>query len=87
MDLAVHVRLAHTPRDELRVLPAEIDDEDLLRQYAFAHTASATDGAPHQTHRAGGDGERNSSSGRTRTVAFVASLMASSQATEPQKPP
>ncbi|HEU5311647.1 MAG TPA: hypothetical protein VFV24_09370, partial [Candidatus Eisenbacteria bacterium] len=39
-----------------------------LRQYALAQTASVTLGASHQRHFAGALGERNSSSGSTRTV-------------------
>ena len=30
MDLAVHVRLAHAPRDQLRDLRAEVEDQDLV---------------------------------------------------------
>src|SRR5678816_457948 len=48
------------------------------RQYAFAHTASTTDGRPHLRHVAGGSAERNSSSGSTRIVAFVSSLICAS---------
>ena len=37
-ELGVHAALAHAPRDQLRVLPAEIDDEHrpLLRADALA---------------------------------------------------
>ncbi len=55
-------------------------------QYALAHTASATLGRPHHMHVVGGSGERNSSSGRTRIVALVCSLISASQVPRPQKP-
>src|SRR6185312_11012499 len=56
-------------------------------QYALAHTASATLGRPHHMQVVGGSGERNSSSGSTRMVALVCSLISASHSVRPQKPP
>jgi hypothetical protein len=43
MDLAVDVRLAQAARDELRVLRAEIEDEDLgVRRYGHAYPVGRT---------------------------------------------
>ena len=47
-------------------------------QYALAHTASVTLGRPHHMQVAGTVGERNSSSGSTRMVALVCSLISAS---------
>ncbi len=53
-------------------------------QYAFAHTASAMLGRLHHKQVVGATGERNSSSGSTRMVALVCSLISVSQVVEPQ---
>ena len=53
-------------------------------QYAFAQTASATLGPSHQTQRSGAVGDLNSSSGSTRMVALVWSLIWASHAALPQ---
>jgi hypothetical protein len=55
-------------------------------QYALAHRASVTVGRPHHMHVEGTCGERNSSSGRTRIVALVCSLISISHSVRPQKP-
>ena len=55
-------------------------------QYALAHTASATLGRPHHMQVVGATGERNSSSGSTRIVAFVCSLISASHSGRPQNP-
>ena len=55
-----------------------------LRQYALAQTASVTLGASHQRHFAGAVGDRNSSSGSTRTVALVCCLISASHFGLPQ---
>ena len=41
-DLAVHVRLAHAPRDQLRVLRPEVDDENEIMLISLAHRPSLT---------------------------------------------
>ena len=55
-------------------------------QYAFAHSASAVAGRPHLRHVVGASAERNSSSGSTRIVAFVSSLICASHAASPHQP-
>src|SRR5690348_3453050 len=55
-------------------------------QYALAHTASLVEGRPHLRHVRGASGDRNSSSGSTRIVAFVSSLIAASHAPSPHQP-
>src|SRR4051812_47492216 len=55
-------------------------------QYAFAQTASATEGRPHLRQLRGGSADWNSSSGSTRIVALVSSLIVCSHSSDPQKP-
>lgn len=96
----IHVdRCAHPVRDigqahaaEPQAAPvtaeARVGEEagDAAAQYALAHTASATLGRPHHMQIVGGTGERNSSSGRTRIVALVCSLISASHEASPQNP-
>src|SRR5829696_82164 len=58
------------------------------RQYALAHTASTMDEPPfpHFRHVEGVSADRNSSSGSTRIVALVSSLISDSQSTPPHHP-
>src|SRR6185312_3617694 len=63
-----------------------VDARESARQYDLAHTASAVEGRPHLRHLVGASAERNSSSGRTRIVALVSSLMADSHASSPHHP-
>ena len=56
------------------------------RQYALAHTTSATAGRPVHMHFVGASEERNSASGMTRIVAFVCSLISASTAGSPHQP-
>src|SRR5260221_5363479 len=55
-------------------------------QYAFAQSASAVAGRPHLRQRSGASADRNSSSGSTRIVAFVSSLISASHCALPQNP-
>jgi hypothetical protein len=55
-------------------------------QYAFAHRASTVEGFPHLRQVFGGSADLNSSSGSTRIVAFVSSLIAASHCTSPHQP-
>src|SRR5947207_9939342 len=55
-------------------------------QYALAHTASEAADFPQRRQRAGASAERNSSSGRTRIVALVSSLIVASHAASPNPP-
>ena len=41
MDLAVHAALAHAARDQLRVLRAEVEDQDAVRVDVRADAADA----------------------------------------------
>jgi hypothetical protein len=58
--------------------------EQAVGQYALAHTASAALGRSHHMQVVGASGERNSSSGSTRMVALVCSLISVSHSTRPQ---
>src|SRR5689334_19029737 len=62
------------------------DPDETGAQYALAHTASVVAGFPHRRHRFGSSAERNSSSGITRIVAFVSSLMRASHCASPHQP-
>src|SRR5215510_16081112 len=55
-------------------------------QYALAHTASAVAARPHLRQCSGGSADRNSSSGNTRIVAFVSSLICASHSLLPHHP-
>ena len=50
-DLAVHADLAHAARDQLRVLPAEVDDEDSCGVGCCFHAGLAGDGCAHSSER------------------------------------
>src|SRR5690242_12910082 len=55
-------------------------------QYAFAHTASLTAEPPQRRQRVGASADRNSSSGSTRIVALVSSLIFASHSELPHQP-
>src|SRR6185369_1428551 len=83
-------RRPHGVRDglEAHVLGVErrVDAREARGQYALAHSASLVAGRLHLRQLFGFSGDLNSSSGSTRIVAFVSSLICASQSAPPHQP-